>query len=82
MKTGNDGCIISSHDGIRKIPPFEVKTFSTLGCGNVFDAAFVKAFMDDMSIEDAGRFANRAAALNSRAIGVVNGAPYLNDLGL
>jgi hypothetical protein len=30
--------------------------------------------------EDAGRFANRAAALNSMALGVINGASYIDEV--
>jgi sugar/nucleoside kinase (ribokinase family) len=80
VKTGKKGCIVCSRDYIKKIPPFKVEAVSTLGCGDVFNAAFVKAFLDGMSMEDAGHFANCAAALNSKALGAVNGAPHLNDI--
>jgi 2-dehydro-3-deoxygluconokinase len=80
VKTGRDGCTVGFRQAIKKIPPFRVEAVSTLGCGDVFNAAFIKAYLSGSSAEAAGRFANRAAALNSMALGVINGAPYINEV--
>jgi 2-dehydro-3-deoxygluconokinase len=80
VKTGDEGCTVCSHGLVKKIPPFRVEAVSTLGCGDVFNAAFIRAYLSGSSAEAAGLFANRAAALNSMALGVINGAPYINEV--
>jgi len=80
VKTGREGCTVGFRQTIKKIPSFRVETVSTLGCGDVFNAAFIRAYLNGWSEEDAGRFANRAAALNSMALGVINGAPHIDEV--
>jgi sugar/nucleoside kinase (ribokinase family) len=46
----------------------------------VFNAAFIRAYLSGWSAEDAGRFANRAAPQNSMALGVINGASYIDEV--
>ena len=50
------------------------------GCRDVFNAAFIRAYLSGWSAEDAGRFANRAAARKSMALGVINGASYIDEV--
>ena len=65
VKTGERGCVIGSKDGMISVPPSRVKAVSTLGSGDVFDAAFVKGLLEKKSLEKIGIFANGAAALST-----------------
>jgi ribokinase len=64
LKLGAKGSILLQRDGaIRRFKPFKVKVLDTTAAGDAFTGALAAAHADNLSIEDAMRFANAAGAL-------------------
>jgi len=69
MKMGNRGSLISDGYKTVKLPTFKVEVVDTTGAGDVFNAAFVVAYLRGHDITEAGKFANAAAALSITGAG-------------
>jgi ribokinase len=75
LKLGDLGCYIAS-GGVRiAIPAFPVRAVDTTGAGDAFNGAFAIALAEGASLEEAGRFANAAAAISVTRPGAQNSAP-------
>jgi ribokinase len=57
------------------IPGFQVPVVDTTGAGDTFNGALAVALSKGMSLEDACRFANAAAALSVTKLGAQGGMP-------
>ena len=63
VKCGLDGAIVSTIDGIVRVPAFEVAAAQTIGSGDVFVAVFAKGWMyDGLTPVDAALAASKATA--------------------
>jgi sugar/nucleoside kinase (ribokinase family) len=75
----NGPCPVLWHDRdcatIRKMPVFAIEAVDTLGAGDVFHGAFVLAFVEGRSAENALRFAAAAAGLKCSRFGGSSVAP-------
>jgi ribokinase len=75
LKLGDLGCYIASGDMRIAIPAFKVRAVDTTGAGDAFNGAFAIALAEGASLEEAGRFANAAAAISVTRPGAQNSAP-------
>jgi sugar/nucleoside kinase (ribokinase family) len=73
MKLGARGCAI--YQGYQEIlcPAFDVTVSDTTGAGDCFVAGFLAARQRGWNFQDAGQFANAAAALSVQKLGAVTG---------
>ena len=69
------------HDGLH-IPSYKIKekVVDTVGAGDVFNGAFATAISEDMGLEDALNFANKAASLSVRKSGAALSAPFREEI--
>jgi len=58
------------------VPTFKVDVVDTTGAGDTFNAAFAVAISEGKGLEEALRFANRAASLSVTKLGAQSGMPY------
>jgi ribokinase len=80
LKLGDQGCYYT--DGSREMhsPAFAVQAQDTTAAGDTFNAALAVALSEDLSIEDALRFANAAAAISVTRIGAQASAPSRKEV--
>ncbi|GEM_PF-531029 len=77
VKNGKEGAIGFTREGqVVSVPPFPVVITNTIGAGDVFDAAFIRAVSRGLSFEGSIRYANAAAALKIST----NNFPSVNDV--
>lgn len=62
MKTGCDGCVITSGEGFHEIPGEDVAPVDTTGAGDAFAAGFMYGVLSGLSFAESGRLANRIAS--------------------
>ena len=69
------------HDGLY-IPSYKLKekVIDTVGAGDAFNGAFATAISEDMGLEDALKFANKAASLSVRKSGAALSAPFREEI--
>ena len=75
LKMGPKGCRIYSKDRVIDIPGFTVQEVDPTGAGDSFCAGFTIALLENMPLEEAGRFANAVGALAVTKLGPMEGAP-------
>lgn len=67
VKNGAEGAVGFAREGnkinVVSVPSFPVVVTNTIGAGDVFNAAFIRAVSRGLSFEDSIRYANAAAAL-------------------
>ena len=75
LKLGEQGCFY--WDGSKAVhsPGFAVEVKDTTAAGDTFNAALAVALTDGMSMVDALRFANAAAAVSVTRAGAQSSAP-------
>jgi sugar/nucleoside kinase (ribokinase family) len=80
MKLGPRGCAI--YNGSEEIlcPAFDVKVRDTTGAGDCFVAGFLAARARGATWQQAGQFANAAAALSVQNLGAVTGMLPFEDI--
>lgn len=66
---GAMGVLIADGSGTRHIPSFSVNAIDTTGAGDAFNGALAVALGEGMSLDEACRFANAAAAISVTRIG-------------
>lgn len=79
---GASGCRIHAAGTARHIPGVPAEVVDTTGAGDCFAAAFTVAWLRGSDADEAGRFANRVAALSTRALGSRAGVPGQAETGL
>lgn len=75
LKMGPTGCRIYSRDRVIDVPGFPVQEVDPTGAGDSFCAGFTVALLENMPLEEAGRFANAVGALAVTKLGPMEGAP-------
>jgi len=69
-KLGGDGAAVISADGeVAHQPPYVVEPLDTTGCGDAFNAAFIKARVEGMPVADSLRLASACGALCATRLG-------------
>ncbi|HEX9030148.1 MAG TPA: ribokinase [Anaerolineales bacterium] len=75
IQAGNEGNLIVWEDGVSWNPLLPVNTVDTTGAGDAFAAGLAVALADGLSLEEAGPFANAAAALATTDFGPQTALP-------
>ncbi len=69
IKEGGRGSFVANKHKSARIPAFRVRVVDSTGAGDVFNAAFLMAYLAGKDIVAAGRFANAAAAISVTGAG-------------
>ncbi len=80
MTAGGDGVLYGEEEEIVHVPGFTVPVVDTTGAGDTFNGAFAVGRCEGMSVKEAIRFANAAAALSIGKIGAQGGMPWRNEV--
>ncbi len=75
VQAGQDGNLLVWRGGERWMPLLPVNSVDATGAGDAFAAALAVALAEGRSLDDAGPFANAAAALATTALGAQGGLP-------
>jgi sugar/nucleoside kinase (ribokinase family) len=73
VKLGAQGCMVFGPEGEAHVPAFDVQAADTTGAGDCFAGAFLAALQRGLSLGEAARFANAAAALAVQQLGATAG---------
>lgn len=74
IKTGKKGCFIKNSRERYIVPAFKnAKAIDTIGAGDNFVAGFIAAILDNLPLEDCGKFANVAASISVEHVGATTG---------
>ena len=73
LKRGKRGASIFTREVVLEIPAFQVKEVDPTGAGDCFDAAFLCGLLERKSLEECGKMASAAGALNAAAFGPMEG---------
>jgi sugar/nucleoside kinase (ribokinase family) len=73
LKLGPRGCVVFDQTARYDFPAFAVKAIDTTGAGDCFAGGFLAALQRGLSMEQAGRIANAAGALNVQSLGATSG---------
>lgn len=80
-KLGPDGAVgLGPGAGLVRMPALPVTPADTTGAGDSFDAGFLAAWLDGLSLVDALRFAVACGSLSTRAIGGTEGQPTRDEV--
>ena len=80
MTAGGDGVLYGENDEIVHVAGFTVQVVDTTGEGDKFNGAFAVGRCEGMSVKEAIRFANAAAALSIGKIGAQGGMPWRDEV--
>ncbi len=80
MTAGGDGVLYGENDEIVHVDGFTVPVVDTTGAGDTFNGAFAVGRCEGMSVKEAIRFANAAAALSIGKIGAQGGMPWRDEV--
>ena len=73
LKRGRIGATVYTPAGATEIPACAVKEVDPTGAGDSFDAGFLCGLLENRPLEDCGRIAAAAGALNAAAFGPMEG---------
>jgi sugar/nucleoside kinase (ribokinase family) len=73
LKRGMRGATIYSREGSVDTPAFRVQEVDPTGAGDCFDAAFLCGLLEGRTLEECGKIAAAAGALNAAAFGPMEG---------
>lgn len=79
IKLDHDGCYLDNGSSAVEIPAFRVEVVDTTGAGDAWFAGMLCGLRRGMSLEDAGRLANRVGADCCTSIGASAGVRNLKD---
>ncbi len=80
-KCGREGSITLRDTQVVKVPGFAMEVKDTTGAGDSFNAGFIYAFVgQDMSLENALRFANTCGALTTTGFGGTATQPTVEEV--
>ena len=77
---GEQGAYLSSDDFRGNIPVDKVNVVDTTAAGDAFNGALVVSLSEGFNLEEAVRFANRAAAYSVQRLGAQSSIPFRTDL--
>ena len=72
---GELGCVLADHQGARAIPAVSATPIDTTAAGDCFTGAMAVGLAEGLSLDDAARFASRAAALSVTRLGAQPSLP-------
>lgn len=78
---GSEGCLLASGEGMLALPALPVRPVDTTAAGDCFSGALAVALGEGRSLEEAARFASRAAALSVTRAGAQPSLPYRTEIG-
>lgn len=67
------GCIISSEEGIKRIPTKKIKAIDDTGAGDVFAGGFLYGILEGLSLEECAKIGNKMASYSLRDFGATRG---------
>ena len=77
---GENGVIIATADGVKKVDAFKVDPVDTTAAGDVFNGALAVAIAEGSPLDKAVVFANAAAAMSVTKLGAQPSAPTRNEI--
>ncbi len=77
---GSEGALLVTRGKHIQIPAFSVRVVDTVGAGDAFNGALASALIEGLSLEEAVRFANAAAALSVSRYGAAESMPYKDEV--
>ena len=77
---GSKGALLVTKGKSVRIPAFSVKVVDTVGAGDAFNGALASALIEGLSLEEAVKFANAAAALSVSRYGAAESMPYRDEV--
>ncbi len=77
---GDKGAVLVTPEISRHFPSPNIKALDTTGAGDIFSGGFMAALSQGKNIEESVVFANHAAALSTRRLGVVESIPNLKEV--
>jgi ribokinase len=77
---GASGAYLQTDTLSKKIPVVPVKAIDTTAAGDIFNGALAVALSEDMNLEDAVVFANKAASISVTRLGAQASAPYRKEI--
>lgn len=80
LKLGEQGCYAESADGAEFVPAFSVEAVDTTAAGDTFNGALAVALAEGMTLREALRFANAAAAISVTRVGAQVSAPSRDEV--
>jgi sugar/nucleoside kinase (ribokinase family) len=80
VKTGADGAIAASGDGLLRAPAATGETVDATGAGDAFDAGFLASRLAGDPLERSLAIANACGALSMRALGGVEAQPTMDEI--
>jgi ribokinase len=80
VQAGDEGNLVVWREGTCFLPALEVERVDTTGAGDAFAASLAVLLAEGRSLEEAGPFANAAAALASTVLGAYPSMPHRDDV--
>ena len=77
---GENGVIIATADGVKKVDAFDVDPVDTTAAGDVFNGALAVAIAEGSQLAKAVLFANAAAAMSVTKLGAQPSAPWRAEI--
>jgi ribokinase len=77
---GTEGAFYYDGASSRLVPTVKVNPVDTTAAGDVFNGGLAVALSEGFSMEDAIKFANKAAAISVTRAGAQASAPYRNEV--
>ena len=75
LKLGSEGVLVADGHERHRVAGHEVTAVDATGAGDTFDGAFLAEWLRGVSLLDAARYANAAAALSTQGYGAVGPIP-------
>ncbi len=73
LKRGKKGATVYARSGLTHTPTYPVKEIDPTGAGDCFDAGFLCGLLEGRNLEECGKMAAAAGALNAAAFGPMEG---------
>jgi ribokinase len=80
VKRGEEGCVVATRNRAVQVPAIPVQVRDTNGAGDVFNAAFLYAYLNGWGLQHVGIFANAVGAAKTRKIGSGRSVPTLQEV--
>lgn len=77
---GSHGSLICNADGVRMIPSRKVNAVDTTAAGDVYNGALLTALSENMTIDDAAKFATIASSISVTRLGAQPSIPYRKEV--
>jgi len=69
LKLGQEGCLIGSREGLRRVPSLAVQTRDSTGAGDGFAAGFIAGHLAELSLHGAAILGNALGAMAAARVG-------------